>query len=35
MTMNSWKSILLSACLPPLMMLAMGTGRTRALAPPM
>ena len=34
-TMNSWKSILLSACLPPLMMLAIGTGRTRALAPPM
>ena len=33
MTMNSWKSILLSACLPPLMMLAIGTGRTRALAP--
>ena len=31
MTMNSWKSILLSACLPPLMMLAIGTGRTRAL----
>ncbi len=30
MTMNSWKSILLSACLPPLMMLAIGTGRTRA-----
>ena len=28
MTMNSWKSILLSACLPPLMMFAIGTGRT-------
>ena len=33
-TMNSWKSILLSACLPPLMILAIGTGRRVVCAPP-
>ena len=32
--MNSWKSIGLSACSPPLMMFIIGTGRTCALAPP-
>ena len=34
MTMNSWKSVLSSACLPPLRMFAMGTGRVRAIGPP-
>jgi hypothetical protein len=29
-TMNSWKSTLLSACAPPLMMFIMGTGRAGA-----
>ena len=33
-TMNSWKSTLLSACLPPLRMLAIGSGRTFARGPP-
>ena len=32
--MNSWKSMGLSACAPPLMMFIMGTGRTRAFTPP-
>ena len=32
--MNSWKSIGLSACTPPLMMFIIGTGRTCALVPP-
>ena len=32
--MNSWKSIGLSACTPPLMMFIIGTGRRRAEAPP-
>jgi len=30
MTLNSWMSIGLSACLPPLMMFIIGTGRVRA-----
>jgi len=34
MIMNSWKSMELSACTPPLMTLNCGTGRTWALAPP-
>ena len=34
MIMNSWKSIGLSACTPPLMMFIIGTGSTRAAAPP-
>ena len=34
MTMNSWKSIGLSACSPPLMMFIIGTGRTCAETPP-
>ncbi len=34
MIMNSWKSIGLSACAPPLMMFIIGTGRTRACVPP-
>ena len=34
MTMNSWKSIGLSACTPPLTMFIIGTGRMWALAPP-
>ena len=34
MTMNSWKSVLSSACLPPLRMFAMGTGSVRAIGPP-
>jgi hypothetical protein len=34
MTMNSWKSTLLSACAPPLRMFIIGTGRRRALLPP-
>src|SRR3954463_9467536 len=33
-TMNSWKSTLLSACAPPLRTFIIGTGRTRASAPP-
>jgi hypothetical protein len=32
--MNSWKSIGLSACTPPLTMFIIGTGKTRAEAPP-
>ena len=32
--MNSWKSIGLSACSPPLMMFIIGTGRTCAETPP-
>ena len=32
--MNSWKSTLLSACLPPFRMLSIGAGRRRAPAPP-
>ena len=32
--MNSWKSIGLSACAPPLMMFIIGTGSTRACTPP-
>ena len=32
--MNSWMSIGLSACTPPLMMFIIGTGRMRALTPP-
>ncbi len=32
--MNSWMSIGLSACWPPLMMFIIGTGSTRAKAPP-
>jgi len=32
--MNSWKSIGLSACTPPLMMFIIGTGRVRAEVPP-
>ena len=32
--MNSWKSIGLSACTPPLMMFIIGTGKSRAAAPP-
>ncbi len=35
MTMNSWMSIGLSACAPPLMMFIIGTGSTRAEVPPM
>ena len=35
MTMNSWKSIGLSACSPPLMIFIIGTGRTCAATPPM
>ncbi len=34
MIMNSWKSIGLSACAPPLMMFIIGTGRIRAWVPP-
>ncbi len=34
MTMNSWKSVESWACLPPLRMLNIGTGRTRAPTPP-
>jgi hypothetical protein len=34
MIMNSWMSIGLSACSPPLMMFIIGTGRTRAAVPP-
>ena len=33
-TMNSWTSTALSACSPPLTMFIMGTGSTRAEAPP-
>ena len=33
-TMNSWKSVESVACLPPLRMLNMGTGSTRAPTPP-
>ncbi len=33
-TMNSWRSTLLSACLPPLRMFIMGTGSRRAFGPP-
>ncbi len=32
--MNSWKSIGLSACTPPLMMFIIGTGSVRAEVPP-
>ena len=35
MIMNSCRSTLLSACLPPLRMFIIGTGSTQALAPPM
>ena len=35
MIMNSWMSTLLSAWAPPLMMFIMGTGSSRANAPPM
>ena len=34
MIMNSWKSIGLSACTPPLMMFIIGTGSVRAAVPP-
>ena len=34
MTMNSWKSVESWACLPPLRMLNIGTGRVRAPTPP-
>ena len=34
MTMNSWKSIGLSACAPPLTMFIIGTGRMWAFGPP-
>ena len=34
MIMNSWKSIGLSACTPPLTMFIIGTGSTRAAVPP-
>ena len=34
-TMNSWMSIGLSACAPPLMMFIIGTGSVRAETPPM
>ena len=34
MIMNSWMSIGLSACSPPLMMFIIGTGRVRAEVPP-
>ena len=34
MTMNSWKSTLLSACFPPLRMFIMGTGSLVAPGPP-
>ena len=34
MIMNSWKSIGLSACAPPLMMFIIGTGSVRAEVPP-
>ena len=34
MTMNSCRSTLLSACLPPFMMFIMGTGSVKALTPP-
>ena len=34
MIMNSWMSIGLSACAPPLMMFIIGTGSTCAVAPP-
>ena len=34
MTMNSWKSTLLSAWAPPLRTFIIGTGSTWALAPP-
>ena len=32
--MNSWKSTVLSACLPPLMTFMQGTGKTDAFSPP-
>ena len=35
MTMNSCRSTLLSACWPPFMMFIIGTGRVKALQPPM
>ena len=35
MIMNSWKSILLSACAPPLRMFIIGIGSVLALVPPM
>ena len=34
MIMNSWKSRLLAACAPPLMMFIMGIGNVRAEMPP-
>ena len=34
MTMNSWKSIGLSACAPPLRMFIIGTGSSVAPTPP-
>ena len=34
MTMNSWRSTLLSACEPPLMMFIIGTGSVTAPSPP-
>jgi hypothetical protein len=34
MIANSWKSIGLSACTPPLMMFIIGTGKVRAEVPP-
>ncbi len=34
MTMNSCRSTLLSACLPPFMMFIIGTGSVNALTPP-
>ena len=34
MTMNSWKSMELSACTPPLRTFIIGTGSTCALGPP-
>ena len=34
MAMNSWKSVESWACLPPLRMLNIGTGRIRAPTPP-
>ena len=33
-SMNSWMSMGLSACAPPLMMFIIGSGRTRAPTPP-
>ena len=35
MIMNSWMSMGLSACAPPLTMFIIGTGRSRAWTPPM